>query len=135
MMNTVATFTQKTGLFETGKCNDGFETDRLILRPSSNSRDLEEYHIHLTTEGDFFFQYGMDMTDELLEQADFEDMGTLLLSWVLRCHILHHIQLILQSLSGFVSGVTGKNLEIQLNVSYISCIVPLSDFVSKVVIK
>ena len=64
-----------------------------------------------------------------------EDMGTLLLSWLLHCHILHHIHLILQSLSGFASDVTGKNLEIQLNVSYISCIVPLSDFVSKVVIK
>ena len=75
MMNTVATFTQKTGLFETGKCNGGFETDRLILRPSSNSRDLEEYHRHLTTEGDFFLQYGMEMTDELLAQADFESNG------------------------------------------------------------
>lgn len=75
MMNTAAIFTVKTGSFDSCKCNDGFETDRLVLCPSSNSRDLEEYHRHLTTEGDFFFQYGMEMTDELLAPADFESNG------------------------------------------------------------
>ena len=75
MMNTAATFTQKTEFFDKSKYNEVFETDRLVLCPSSNSRDLEEYHRHLTTEGDFFFQYGMEMTDELLAQADFESNG------------------------------------------------------------
>ena len=75
MMNTAATFTQKTDFFDKSKCNEVFETVRLVLCPSSNSRNLEEYHRHLTTGGDFFFQYGMEMTDELLAQADFESNG------------------------------------------------------------
>ena len=55
--------------------NEVLETERLLLLPSVNGRDLEEYHRHLTTEGDFYYQYGMKMTDEILHVCDFESNG------------------------------------------------------------
>lgn len=61
--------------FRSGNADEMMETERLVLLPSANVRDLEEYHEHLTTEGDFYFQYGFEMTDEILPQCDLESNG------------------------------------------------------------
>ena len=46
-------------------------TARLILLPSSDERDLAEYKGHLTDAAEFFMQFGLRMTDEVLEAIDF----------------------------------------------------------------
>ena len=46
-------------------------TSRLILRPSDDKRDLTDYLSHLEAENEFYFQYGTERSDELLEQIDF----------------------------------------------------------------
>lgn len=61
--------------FRGGSADEMMETERLVLLPSSNARDLETYHEHLTTEGDFYYQYGFDMTDDILPKCDFESNG------------------------------------------------------------
>lgn len=53
------------------------ETECLMLLPSENRRDLQSYHEHLVSEGDFFLQYGFEMTDEILPQCDFESNGVI----------------------------------------------------------
>ena len=46
-------------------------TDRLVLRPSEDERDLENYLAHMEAEDEYLFQYGMVKSDELLEMIDF----------------------------------------------------------------
>lgn len=46
-------------------------TDRLVLRPSKEERDLENYLNHIEAEDEFIFQYGREKSDELLGMIDF----------------------------------------------------------------
>ena len=46
-------------------------TDRLVLRPSRDERDLANYLAHIEAENEFLIQYGMERSDELLEMIDF----------------------------------------------------------------
>lgn len=46
-------------------------TDRLVLRPSEDERDLENYLAHIEAENEFLFQYGQEKSDELLGMIDF----------------------------------------------------------------
>jgi len=53
------------------------ETPRLALYPSSDEHDLPEYKKHLTDADEFFMQFGVRMTDEVLECIDFHSSGVL----------------------------------------------------------
>lgn len=53
------------------------ETPRLALYPSSDEHDLPEYKRHLTDSEEFFMQFGIRMTDEILECIDFHSSGVL----------------------------------------------------------
>ena len=52
-------------------------TDCLILRPSDDRRDLENYIKHIKDEDSFFFQYGMPYSPELAEAIDFHSRGVI----------------------------------------------------------
>lgn len=46
-------------------------TERLVLRPSRDERDLENYLAHLEAENEYFIQYGYERSDELIAAIDF----------------------------------------------------------------
>lgn len=46
-------------------------TDRLILRPSDDARDLADYLSHLETANEYFIQYGEERSDWLIAAIDF----------------------------------------------------------------
>ncbi len=50
---------------------DEIVTERLVLRPSEDGRDLETYLAHLEAEDEYLIQYGMEKSDELLKMIDF----------------------------------------------------------------
>ena len=50
-------------------------TPRLTLLPSSDERDLAEYKAHLTNPDEFFLQYGIHLTNEILNLVDFHSSG------------------------------------------------------------
>lgn len=50
---------------------DRIETARLVLMPSSDERDLDKYKSHLTDPEEFFMQFGIRMTDDILDYVDF----------------------------------------------------------------
>ena len=51
------------------------ETSRLVLRPSSDERDLATYLAHLTDPDEFFMQFGVRINDEVLRCVDFHSSG------------------------------------------------------------
>ena len=59
-------------------------TERLVLRPSDDQRDLENYINHLKDEDIFFFQYGEQYSPELEELIDFHSSGVIYYSVFLR---------------------------------------------------
>ncbi len=46
-------------------------TDRLILRPSDDARDLADYLSHLEAADEYFIQYGEERSEALIEAIDF----------------------------------------------------------------
>lgn len=50
---------------------DRIETARLVLLPSSDDRDLALYKSHLTDPDEFFMQFGVRMTEGILDCVDF----------------------------------------------------------------
>ena len=52
-------------------------TSRLLLLPSSDNRDLADYKKHLTDADEFFMQFGLRMTDEILDAVDFHSSGVI----------------------------------------------------------
>lgn len=59
-------------------------TERLDLLPSEDERDLERYVADLLLTGDFYFQYGVPYSDELVNAIDFHSSGVLYYSLFLR---------------------------------------------------
>lgn len=59
-------------------------TQRLDLLPSEDERDLERYVADLLLTGDFYFQYGVPYSGELLGAIDFHSSGVLYYSLFLR---------------------------------------------------
>ena len=59
-------------------------TERLVLRPSDDKRDLGNYINHLKDEDIFFFQYGEQYSPELEELIDFHSSGVIYYSVFLR---------------------------------------------------
>jgi len=59
-------------------------TERLVLCPSDDKRDLENYINHLKDEDSFFFQYGEQYSPELEELIDFHSSGVIYYSVFLR---------------------------------------------------
>ena len=59
-------------------------TERLVLCPSDDKRDLENYINHLKDEDSFFFQYGEQYSPELEEAIDFHSSGVIYYTVFLR---------------------------------------------------
>lgn len=60
-------------------------TNRLILRPSDDERDLENYISHLKSADEFYIQYGQPCSDdELIEMIDFHSSGVIYYSVFLK---------------------------------------------------
>lgn len=59
-------------------------TERLILCPSDDERDLENYINHLKNEDGFYFQYGEQYSLELEERIDFHSSGVIYYTVFLR---------------------------------------------------
>lgn len=53
------------------------ETERLILRQSIDSRDLDSYISHLKSADEFYAQYGYDYSEELEQAIDFYSSGVI----------------------------------------------------------
>lgn len=63
---------------------DDIITDRLILRPSNDDRDLENYLSHLKAADEFYYQYGEEYSDELYNMIDFHSSGVIYYSVFLK---------------------------------------------------
>ena len=63
--------TSQLRVTERGTTRRTMTTDRLVLRPSEDERDLENYLAHIEAENEFLFQYGQEKSDELLGMIDF----------------------------------------------------------------
>lgn len=63
---------------------DDIITDRLVLRQSSDDRDLENYLSHLKSANEFYFQYGKEYSDELCQMIDFHSSGVIYYSVFLK---------------------------------------------------
>lgn len=60
-------------------------TNRLILRPSDDERDLENYISHLKSADEFYIQYGQPYSDdELIGMIDFHSSGVIYYSVFLK---------------------------------------------------
>ncbi len=55
----------------------GLSTNRLLLLRSSDERDLAKYKEHLADPDEFFMQFGLHMSDEILALVDFRSTGVL----------------------------------------------------------
>lgn len=63
---------------------DDIVTERLILRQSSDDRDLENYLSHIKSADEFFIQYGQEYSDELCGMIDFHSSGVIYYSVFLK---------------------------------------------------
>lgn len=59
-------------------------TERLDMIPSEDERDLDRYVADLLLTGDFYFQYGVPYSDELVNAIDFHSSGVIYYSLFLR---------------------------------------------------
>lgn len=59
-------------------------TERLELLPSEDERDLESFTSDLLLTDDFYFQYGVPYSDELLRAIDFHSSGVIYYSVFLK---------------------------------------------------
>lgn len=82
------------------KVSKAIFTERLDMMPSADERDLDQYVTDLLQTHDFYFQYGVPYSDELVNAIDFHSSGVIYYSL-----FLHDTQ----TMVGYVGLLPGES--------------------------